>query len=53
MTDDHEETDPAKASIRPDIQAGALELNDDPDEGPTEHQQPSLRQRADEDEEPS
>ena len=53
MTDGHEETNPAKASLRPDIQAGALELNDDPGEGPTEHQQPSLRQRADDEEQPS
>ena len=53
MTDEHGAETPGKGSLRPDIQAGALELNDDPDEGPTEHQQPSLRQRADAEEEPS
>lgn len=53
MTDEHDPETPGKQSLRPDIQAGALELNDDPDDGPTKHQQPSLRQRADEEDEAS
>lgn len=36
-------------SVRPDIEAGALEMKDAPDE-PTEHEHPSHRRRADEEE---
>jgi hypothetical protein len=36
-------------SVRPDIEAGALEMKDTPDE-PSEHEHPSHRRRADEDE---
>jgi hypothetical protein len=36
-------------SVRPDIEAGALEMQDAPDE-PSEHEHPSYRRRADEEE---